>query len=224
MKVLVVSAHPDDEVLGCGGTISRLAADHEVFTLILGEGITSRKLPPREKRMQQKALRDQATRANRVMGVQDVTFCDLPDNRFDTVPLLTVIQRIEEISAGISPDQVFTHHPGDLNLDHALTHRAVMTAFRPTGDHPVKRLLAFEVLSSTGWGDPSAWGGFSPNLYVDISATLGKKLEAMECYAAELRTPPHPRSLEGIETLARMRGMESGLPSAEAFRILRCIE
>ena len=223
MKILVVAAHPDDEILGCGGTISRLSRRHEVHTIILGEGITSRKITPREKRVRVKALKEQAESARQVTGVRDISFCDLPDNCFDTIPLLIIIQRIEKISSDIGPDQVFTHHPGDLNIDHQITHRAVMTAFRPAPDLPVKRLMAFEILSSTEWGDP-AWGTFSPNLYVDISSTLEKKIEAMERYVSEVRTPPHPRSRWGIETLARMRGMEAGLPAAEAFRILRCLE
>jgi LmbE family N-acetylglucosaminyl deacetylase len=224
MKVLVIAAHPDDEVLGCGGTISRISADHAVYTLILGEGVTSRNPAPRKSRMQVKVLREQARAANRCMGVQDLFFCDLPDNRFDTVPLLTIIRHIEDVASDINPDQVFVHHAGDLNIDHVLTHRAALTAFRPTGEGRVKRLLAYEVPSSTEWGDPGAWGGFSPTLYVDIGATLETKIEAMELYASEIRSPPHPRSKEGIENLARLRGMEAGLSSAEAFRILRCIE
>ncbi|WP_457601071.1 PIG-L deacetylase family protein [Hydrogenivirga sp.] len=222
--VLVVVAHPDDEVLGCGGTIAKLVKDnYRTFTLILGEGITSRDSERRRKVREEeiKELKACALRANKILGVEDIFFFDLPDNRFDTVPFLNIVKIVEEVINRIKPSVVFTHHRNDLNIDHRITYKAVITAARPMQGCPVKEIYSCEVLSSTEWNYPIS---FSPNYFVDISDTLDIKLKAMKEYKQELREYPHPRSLKGIERNAEVWGMKVGLKYAEAFEVVRCVK
>ncbi len=222
MRVLVVAAHPDDEVLGCGGTMARLAREgYEVFTLILGEGVRSRydqDVDDTNIEESLKNLKKQALEANRILGVKEVFFSDFPDNRFDSVDLLDIVKVVERFKKEVKPQIIFTHSKADLNIDHRITYKAVVTATRPMPGASVKAVCSFEVLSSTEWNYPQE---FSPNLYFDISDTIGLKLEAMEAYSSELREFPHPRSLEGIKVKATQRGMEVGLKYAEAFEVVR---
>lgn len=219
--ILLVFAHPDDEVLGCGGTVARLVKEgHEAYTLILGEGITSRD-HKRNKRLREgelKELKNQALLANSIVGVKEVFFYDLPDNRFDTVPFLDIVKKIEEIKNKIKPSIIFTHFPNDLNIDHRITYQAVITATRPTKDETVREIYSCEILSSTEWNYPLS---FNPDVYFDITTTFNSKLEAIKKYASELRDYPHPRSLKGVEVLARYRGMQVGREYAEAFKTVR---
>ena len=223
-KILIVAAHPDDEVLGCGGTVARLldVGNVEVATLILGEGITSRdKTRDRESRHSEiESLKKNIIDANKILGIEKVFTFDFPDNRFDTVALLDIIKVIEEIKWSFRPDTIFTHFANDLNIDHAITNKAIMAATRPMNDEPVKEIYAFEVLSSTEWNFPLS---FFPDTFVDISGTLKKKQEAMNVYKNELRDFPHPRSLEGIELNAKNWGMKSGLQYCEVFQTIRRI-
>lgn len=221
MNILIIVAHPDDEVLGCGGTIAKLSENNSIYTLILGEGLTSREILDEEKKGELKELKKQSAEANKILGVKKVFFKNFPDNKFDTIPLLDIIKSIERIIQKIKPDEIFTHHYGDLNIDHQITHKAVLTATRPIGDYTVKKILLFEVLSSTEWNYQNQNNIFTPNTYIDISEAIDKKLEAMKCYKSEIRAYPHPRSLEAIEILAKKRGLEVGLKSAEAFCLIR---
>ena len=225
--ILVIAAHPDDEVLGCGGTMARLALEsNDVYTLILGEGITARDkkrdLAKRENEIAE--LRKQVENANKILGVKKVYTYDFPDNRFDTVPLLDIIKTIEKIKKDIKPDIVFTHHYGDLNIDHQITFKAVMTAFRPTKDESVKEIYSFEIPSSTEWNAPSSLTYFMPDYFVDISKTIKLKVRAMKEYKCEIREYPHPRSIESIEIKAKQRGIQVGLEAAEAFEVIRLIK
>jgi LmbE family N-acetylglucosaminyl deacetylase len=223
-RILCVVAHPDDEVLGCGGTMAKLSKDNELYTLILGEGITSRTISGEEKIKQLKELKKQSEQANEILGVKQVFFENFPDNKFDTIPLLDIIKIVEKKIREIKPEVIYTHHHGDLNIDHQITHKAVLSATRPVGDSTVKRILSFEVLSSTEWNYQNQNNVFTPNTYIDISEAIDKKLEAMKCYKSEIRDYPHPRSLEAIEILAKKRGLEVGLNYAEAFNLIRSIE
>lgn len=224
MKVLVVAAHSDDEVLGCGGTIAKLAQGNDVYTLLLSEGVTSRDIPEEQKKQATNQLKTEAEDANKRLNVKKVFFENFPDNRFDTVPLLDIVKVIERYIQKIGPEAVYTHHAGDLNIDHQIVHRAVITAARPVGDYSVKKIMLFEILSSTEWGRINPYNSFVPNTYVDISKTISVKLEAMRCYKSEIRKYPHPRSLEGIKLLAQKRGLEVGLKFVEAFCLVRSIE
>ncbi len=216
MTTLIVAAHPDDEVLGAGGTIARLTSEgEEVHIAILGEGGTSRDEGTVT------ALRRQVAQAAEHLGTPNVSHFTLPDQRFDTVPLLEITQIVESLISMVKPDTIFTHHRGDLNLDHQITHRAVLTACRPIPDAYVRKLYAFETPSSTEWafGSPA----FAPNVFVGIGAYLQTKISAMQVYESEVRKVPHPRSPEMLGALAFYRGAQAGLSAAEAFELVRAV-
>lgn len=222
--VLVVAAHPDDEVLGAGGTIARLARDRDVHVGILGEGATSRRprredTPPEEVRR----LAEDARAAAKVLGVVEVVLAGLPDNRLDTVPLLDLAKTVEGWVARWRPTQVLTHHGGDLNVDHVLAQRAVLAATRPLPGSPVREVLAFEVPSATDWSFGAVAGPFRPNVFVDVASTLDRKVEALACYRGEARPFPHPRSPEALRAAAVRWGSVAGCGAAEAFELLRAV-
>ena len=222
-NILVVAAHPDDEILGCGGTIARLAQEgHKVFTLILGEGVTSRleKISKAKTASRLGQLRKNAVEANKIVGARKLFVEKLPDNRFDSVDLLEIVKIVEKYKQVIKPEIIFTHYAHDMNIDHCITNKAVLTAARPMLGETVKEIYAFEVLSSTEWNFPLS---FSPNYFVSIRDTLGTKIKAMGAYKEELREYPHPRSLKAIELNAKYWGVRLGVPAAEAFMALRTI-
>lgn len=219
--ILVIAAHPDDEVLGCGGTIAKLSQENKVFVLILGEGVTSRDIPDDTKIKELSKLKSEMFAANDILGTKEVFLEDLPDNKFDTIPLLDIIKIIEGHIQKINPDVVYTHHRGDLNIDHRITFDAVLTACRPIEGNPVKKILSFEVPSSTEWNIQDASTRFNPNVYEDISGTIDIKIEEMSAYKNEIRLTPHPRSVEKIYSLAETRGAAAGMNFAEAFMLIR---
>lgn len=225
MNILVVAAHPDDEVLGCGGTIARLKSEgHEVSILILGEGVTSR-FEERElaDKFLVEALHDRCRQAAAALGVRNVHLEELPDNRFDTVPLLKIIKIVEAQISRVFPDVVYTHHGGDLNIDHRITYQAVLTATRPAQAGPVREVYAFEIPSSTEWAFQRIEPAFRPNYFVDITAHLNRKIEALSLYDSESRSFPHPRSPEAIRAIAQRWGSVVACNAAEAFELIRAI-
>jgi LmbE family N-acetylglucosaminyl deacetylase len=225
MNILVVAAHPDDEVLGCGGTIARLAREgHDVYIAVLGEGATARhSIEGEADRALVKELHTQSREAARFLGARQVYMHGLPDNRFDTVPLLGVVKIIEDLIERLKPEVIYTQHGGDLNIDHSITYRAALTATRPMTGGAVKELYAFEVPSATEWAFQQFAPPFQPNVFVDISGTLEDKIRAMEIYNGEMRPFPHPRSPEALRAIARRWGSVAGLHAAEAFQLVRCI-
>ncbi len=225
MNVLVVGAHPDDEILGCGGTMARLVREgHEVRIAILAEGISSR-YPHREDADQQQLqhLHARAQQAADKVGAKELVLCKLPDNRLDTVPLLDVVRTVEDLVARFRPDIIYTHHPGDLNIDHGVAYRAVLTATRPMSGQCVRDVYAFEVPSSTEWAFQSLAPPFRPNVFVDIADSLETKIAALACYDTEIRKFPHPRSAEALRAIATRWGSVVGLQAVEAFELIRSV-
>jgi N-acetylglucosamine malate deacetylase 1 len=223
MTVLVVAAHPDDEALGCGGTIRRLTdAGQTVHLLFVCDGVGSRAGGhAREELAQRQAA---AREAAAILGTTEPRFLAFPDNSLDSVPLLDVVKAIESVVAELKPEALYTHHAGDLNIDHALVARAVLTACRPLPGVTVRQIYSFEVPSSTEWNAPAPHKAFAASRFVNIAATLEAKLKACDAYHAEMRPFPHPRSREAITALAQVRGAAAGLAAAEAFMVLRQIE
>jgi LmbE family N-acetylglucosaminyl deacetylase len=219
--VLAIVAHPDDEVLGAGGTLARHAANGAaVHLLFLADGTGARGADQRAVARRVQAARSAAS----LLGCHEPQFFQFPDNRLDQVDLLDITQVIEGAIARIAPSTVYTHHAGDLNLDHVLCHRAVLTACRPKPGSSVRRIYAIEVPSSTEWNSPSETNAFLPTRFVDITATAVSKRRALEAYTEEMRPFPHPRSFQAIDALAAWRGASSGLKIAEAFMVIRDIE
>jgi len=224
-RVLIVAAHPDDEVLGCGATAARLAqAGDHVYIAIIGEGVTSRHAQRDQAAPEQLSrLHEQAQAAARLMGAKDVTFYNLPDNRLDTVPLLDIVKLLEGLVEKLKPEVIYTHHSGDLNIDHGLVYRAVLTATRPMAGQPVREIYTFEVPSSTEWAFQRLGPTFRPNVFVDVTGTLENKIAAMSCYESESRQFPHPRSPGALRAIAARWGSVSGCPAAEAFELVRSV-
>ncbi len=224
MSILVVAAHPDDEVLGCGGTVAKLGASTPLHIAILGEGISSRHARREDADPAEvEKLKNDGRAVARLLAARDVTFAGLPDNRFDSLALLDVVKVVESLVARYRPEVIYTHHPGDLNIDHLVTFRAVLTATRPAGDCPVRDIYAFEVASSTEWAFRQLQPPFQPNVFVDIAATIEKKVAAMAAYESEAREFPHPRSGKALRVQARHWGSVVGLQYAEPFQLIRSV-
>lgn len=217
-RILIVAAHPDDEVLGCGGTVARMVNEGcRAYTLILGEGVASRD-GVKNKAAKIAQLKKQATKANKILGVSETHLLDFPDNKFDAAPLLDVVKAVEKIKNRIRPDIVFTHYVRDLNIDHRVAFQAVITATRPCPGEGVKEIYSFAVPSSTEWNYPVS---FFPEIFFDIKDTINLKLKALAEYRGELKAFPHPRSLEGVKLNAQYRGSQVGLTHAEVFKVIR---
>ncbi|WP_163350679.1 PIG-L deacetylase family protein [Desulfovibrio sp. JC010] len=217
-KALIVAAHPDDEVLGCGATIARHVAKGDVCRIvILGGGLRARGAIDSE---QLGLLRKQSKEAAAVLGVEELEHYDFPDNAMDTVSLLEIIKVIEKQIELFAPSVIYTHFQGDLNVDHSITSRATVTAARPFAGSSVKEVWSYEVLSSTEWNFQNISDSFHPQLFVDVKDFMAQKIRAMKCYTSELQEYPAPRSVEMIENLAARRGTQSGCHAAEAFQLL----
>jgi len=235
MKILIIAAHPDDEILGMGGTILKHAKNgDQIRTIYLATGITSRRgsgnenstkynVNNKEKDNMSKQitdLRQNTKKANTLLKVKSYDFYDFPDNEMDSIPLLKVIKTIEKEINDFKPEKIFTHHYGDLNIDHRVVYNATITACRPI-NNTVKEIICFEVPSSTEWNYPNT---FVPNYFINISKQLDKKIKAMEVYTSEIQKFPHPRSSEYLKINANRWGGISGNIAAEAFEIIRKID
>ena len=223
-RILVLAAHPDDEVLGCGGTIAKFASDGAfIHIAFLADGVFSREGDTKEAENELLERREASRKACTIMGVNSVSFDNLPDNRLDTIALLEITKKIENLIDAHQVDTIFTHHIGDVNIDHQRVHQAMIPACRPQKGSFVKNILCFEVPSSTEWQLPGSAEAFVPNFFIDISKTINTKREALKAYSAELREWPHPRSIKGVEALASWRGATIGTEAAEAFILCRGI-
>ena len=235
MNILIIAAHPDDEVLGMGGTIAKHTSQHDTVSIIyMATGITGRRelseseyeIKNTPKKIQEDwqqeigKLRQDANKSARLLKVKNVKFFDFPDNEMDGIHLLKVVKVIEKEIKSAKPDRIYTNHYGDLNVDHKVVYNATLVACRPT-NFPVKEILSFEVLSSTEWSYPY---NFNPNYFINIEKYLGKKIKAMELFVNEIRKFPHPRSSENIKHVARRWGSVSGFNAAEAFELIRRLD
>ena len=223
-SILVLAAHPDDDVLGCGGSIAKYAAEgFRIHVAFLADGVYSRGNSALNLNAELDVRRSAARSALAVLGVQSVSFNDFPDNRMDTVALIDIAQAIEHMITEHKPSIVFTHNFNDVNIDHRKINEATVVACRPQPGHAVKTILCYEVASSTEWQLPGPHLSFTPNWYVDISAFLKLKLKALKEYELEMRAWPHPRSIKAVEYLAHWRGATVGVDAAEAFMLGRNI-
>jgi LmbE family N-acetylglucosaminyl deacetylase len=218
-SVLVVAAHPDDELLGCGGTVALHArAGDRVTSVIVCEGESLRYGPGGV------GQSDHTKRAADVLGVQDVRALAFPDQKLDTFTLTEIIKPLEHVVRETRPEIVYCQYGGDANRDHEILFRALLIATRPTESF-LRAVYAFDTASSTEWGYPRT---FVPDTWVEISATLETKIEAMACYESEVRPYPHPRSLDALRHRARAWGNQACMDAAEVFmtvrRTMRCGE
>lgn len=224
-RVLVVAAHPDDEVIGCGGTLARHVDDgNEVTVLILADGETSRgaKYDTVQYKDEIEQREEAARKACRILGVSSIEFLRFPDNRLDGLELIELIKPIEKVVENYKPTIVYTHHFGDLNVDHRRSFEAVITSCRPIPNQNIKNIFSFEIPSSTDWMATSRMS-FEPNWFQDISLTVDRKIEAIEAYESEIPPWPHVRSKKAIDHLARWRGSFVGVNAAEAFQLIRAV-
>jgi len=217
MKILVIAPHPDDEVLGCGGTIVKhTSRGDEVYLCIVTKTYT-----PEWSEDEAKERREEVLRVNKILGIKKTYFLDLPTVKLDTIPQKELNDLISQVINEVQPEVVYIPHQGDANKDHRLVFEAAMVATRPIPDSATKKVLCYETLSETEWAAPFEESAFIPNVWIDISGVLATKLKAMSAYKSELKEFPHPRSLEAISALAKMRGATVGVEAAEAFMLVR---
>jgi LmbE family N-acetylglucosaminyl deacetylase len=227
-RILVVVAHPDDELLGLGASIHRLVHRHgcEARAVILGEGLTSRSATRDTEHWATDLAkhRGNIAQAASSIGYASTGIYDFADNRFDSVDLLDIIKVVEQEKEGFQPHLIFTHHGGDTNIDHRRTFEAVVTACRPLPGEPARTILACETPSSTEWQATSYPQPFLPNFFLAVSEEdVAAKIKGMEAYEFEKRPYPHPRSPEALRLLAQRWGVVTGQHLAEAFMLVRHI-
>lgn len=219
MKVLVVAPHADDEVLGVGGTIAKYIDEgNEVYVCVITTGHSS--MFPQEVLDK---LRNEAIKAHKFLGINQTYFLDLPAVMLSEVPKHEVNKKINGVIDEVQPDVVFIPHFGDMHLDHYIVSQAAMVCVRPIKDHRILEVYSYETLSETEWNIPHVTNVFIPNTYIDITGYLDKKKIAMEHFTTQLTEFPHPRSIEAIESLAKLRGSTIGVKAAEAFCLVRRI-
>jgi len=217
MNVLIVAAHPDDEVLGCGGvTVRHVERGDRVYVVVVTRGFPEIFSPEIDEEDRQ-----HAREAHEILGGAGIFFLDFPAPRLDTVPGHELADALREVIFSVNANVIYTPFGGDLHTDHKATYLATLVASRPVNHCPVRRLLCYETLSETDWASPLDDSAFKPTVFVDISDVLERKLQALACFRNELKQPPHPRSLRAIEALARVRGSTAGLMAAEAFMLVR---
>ena len=220
MRVLVIAPHPDDEVLGVGGTIAKRAnAGDEVYVCIVTKGY-----PPLFDQEMIEQGRRECIQADQILGVRKTVFLDLPAVMLETVPRNELNQKIAEVVQNVDPDEVYIPHRGDMQIDHQMVVDAAMVAVRPRGKRYPKRVYAYETLSETGWNIPNTTNEFIPTVYEDISDTIDAKISAMSVFRSQLSQFPEARSIGAIEALARFRGATVGVQAAESFSLIREIK
>lgn len=216
-KVLVIAPHPDDEILGVGGTILKhINKNDEVFLCIVTKAYT-----PEWSEEFLETRKQELEKIRQFLNIKKIYNLDFPSLKLDTIPKREINEAISRVVSEVNPDILYIPHKGDLRADHRIVFESSLIAIRPINNR-IKKVLSYETLSETEWGRPL--GLFAPNIYVNIEDTIEKKKEAMKIYEGELQEYPHPRSLEGIEILAKKRGLEAGFKFAEAFMLIREID
>ena len=219
-KILIVAAHPDDEILGCGGTIAKLKSENEIYVIFMTNGVSAR---GKNKNKEIKQRKNACLKLFNFLSIPKPIFFNFPDNQMDKVPLLKIIKKLENMIKIMKPDTIFTHYSHCLNIDHKRTFDAVITACRPISGLSVKRILSFEIPSSTEWALYKN-KQFEPNYFIDISKYINEKINLIKFYKKELRNYPHSRSIVGIKSLASVRGVSCGVKFAESFYLNRLVE
>lgn len=205
MKILVIGAHFDDEVLGMGGTIAKHAKKGDTIYVCIITDSSSSQYPGRKHMIDVK--KEESKKVNKILGIKETIYFDLPDMKLDTVPHVEINTCIEKCVKKIKPDVIYTHHKSDVNKDHILVFESSLVAGRS-----VKKIISYEVYNTLD---------FQPNIYVDISQELDIKLKAMKCYKSETRQYPHPRSIDAVKIRSQQRGIESGVEAAESFVLVK---
>ena len=217
MKVLVIAPHPDDEILGVGGTIAKkVKSVNEVYVCVVTKGG-----PPIFNSEFIEQGRRECVKADAILGVKDTIFLDFPAVMLETIPRYKLNGKIAELIQNICPDEVYIPHSGDMQIDHQMVVNAAMVAVRPRGDKYPKRVYAYETLSETGWNIPNTLNDFIPNVYEDISEVFNLKIDAMNIFKSQIHPFPDARSIEAIEALAKFRGATVSVNYAEAFCLIR---
>ncbi|MFD0770276.1 PIG-L deacetylase family protein [Bacillus sp. CGMCC 1.60114] len=211
-RILVIGAHPDDELLGSGGTLKRLVDEgHHVVSIITALG----------RKEEAHHIQQLGRCANKEIGIEEVIFLQNANLELELIPLHQLTKQIEKLIQVYKPNKIFTHHYGDLNIDHHITFQAVLTATRPLPNQQPIELITFETVSSSEWNIHTNDKSFKPNYFVNITDQIDSKIAALKHYDVEMRDFPHPRSYEGVQYLGRVRGMTIGVPYAEAFEVIR---
>ena len=220
MRVLVIAPHPDDEVIGVGGTIAKRAKrGHEVYVCVV-----TKACEPLFSTEIVEQVRSECRKADLLLGVKEICFLDYPAVMLENIPRYELNGGILKVIQRIQPDEVYIPHRGDMQLDHKMIVDAAMVALRPKYEHNVGRIYAYETLSETGWNIPNTINEFIPTVYEDISDTLDSKLKAMGVFQSQLGSFPDARSLAAIEALAKYRGAMVHVKAAEAFSLIREIK
>ena len=222
-KILIVAAHPDDEIIGCGGTIIKFKEKTQINVLFMSDGVSSRSNKKKITKKNINIRRRECLDLFKKLKLTKPVFLNFPDNQMDKIPLLKIVKKIEKYINKFKPNTIFTHFENCLNIDHRVTFNAVITACRPINNSSVKEILSFEIPSSTDWSLFNR-KHFQPNYYIDISKEIKKKLESLKYYKSELKKYPHSRSLQSIKSLARVRGVSCGKKFAEGFYLNRYIK
>lgn len=225
-KILVIAAHPDDEILGCGATLLYYKKlGYSIKVIFLSDGESSRNLKKNEKKKLIKLRSDQAKKVSKISKFLKPEFINYPDNQLDTIPLLKIVQKIEKEIIRFKPSIIFTHYENDLNVDHQIAFKSVLTATRPKSKSFVRKIYCFEIPSNTDFSFKKNKNKiFVPNFYVNIEKYLKKKLELLRIYSGEMKRWPHQRSIKGIKVISNYRGSQIGVKNAEAFVCIRNLE
>ena len=222
-NVLIIAPHSDDEILGCGGIMAKYQdLGIDVFVVIVTNGHLG--APELFKKEGTERVRAEALNAHQYLGVKKTIFLDFPAPRLDTIPSYQLSIKLEEIIRSHSITDLYISHRGDIHKDHRITFEAALVSARPVNNNPVKRIYAYETLSETEWAAPFADDAFIPNVFIEITDFIDKKIEAFKYFNTQIKKHPHPRSIESIENLSKLRGATIGVKNAEAFMLIRSIE